>query len=55
MNQPKILGPEVQANWLSGPRTSAWDNLWQHISTEVLANHETPNCGEDVEEVDIDA
>ena len=55
INQPKTPDTEFQANWIFGPRTAVWDNLWRRILSDVLTNHETPNYGEDVQEVDIDA
>ena len=54
--------PKITAEWMDGPRTPAWESLWQHVFSEALdrqsaaddfpRNHKITDQGKCVDEVD---
>ncbi len=54
-SQPQDPETDFRTNWTTGPRTAAWDELWRRILSDVCGNHETPDSGENVGEVDTGA
>jgi hypothetical protein len=38
------VGLPVSTFWSSGPRTSAWEKLWQRILLDVLGQDSSANC-----------
>jgi len=37
------IPPEITSEWNRAPRTSAWDDLWRLILSEILDNQGTVN------------